>query len=325
MHCWAQGTRYADMPLEHIELVLKEAARFCSEADLDFGAFPMHEVAAHPDASRVLQMFGREFQPLTTTGVPLAEREDWEDVLAAARSLGTTTVWVAFHGVDAEHDRQVNRAGAFQETLTAVRRVHQVGMRVGCNVFLTKANLAGFDRLLDTLLEASLDQISFEPARYQPTTRSRRYATITPELGELEEVAERVLEHSVFHREKWSDLAALTEASYVELALRGMWPAGQRYETPSLQLVCRPNLDLHTGIAGVYGARHGNLQRDDPHAVFARALAHGPVAPRALYLPEVEAPAIDDLARRHGKPDGRQVHFEHQSMHYRWLDQMRLL
>jgi DNA mismatch repair protein MutH len=40
-----------------------------------------------------------EFEPLSTTGVPLALREDWQELLAAAAALGTTTVWVAFHGL----------------------------------------------------------------------------------------------------------------------------------------------------------------------------------------------------------------------------------
>jgi hypothetical protein len=37
-----------------------------------------------------------EFEPLTTTGVPLATRQDWRQLLAAAAELGTTTVWVAW-------------------------------------------------------------------------------------------------------------------------------------------------------------------------------------------------------------------------------------
>jgi hypothetical protein len=91
-HCWAQGVGYGAMSLADIEWVLGEAHRFCDGAGLAFDAYPMHEVAAHPDAARLFALFnahgaaaggGTMFEPLTTTGVPLAVREDWREVLRA--------------------------------------------------------------------------------------------------------------------------------------------------------------------------------------------------------------------------------------------------
>jgi len=112
--------------------VLEQAHRFCDDHGLGFGAYPMHELAAHPQAVEVLGLFAdhvgaAEFEPLATTGVPLATREDWRELLAAAAKLGTSTVWVAFHGLGVEHDRQVNRPGAFAETCLAIQRVHAWG------------------------------------------------------------------------------------------------------------------------------------------------------------------------------------------------------
>jgi hypothetical protein len=152
-HCWAQGVPYQAMPVADVAWVLEQAHRFCDDHGLGFGAYPMHELAAHPQAPEVLRLFAdhvgaAEFEPLATTGVPLATREDWQQVLAAAAALGTTTIWVAFHGVGAEHDRQVNRTGAYAETCLAVQRAHAVGLRAGCNVFLTTANASQAERLL---------------------------------------------------------------------------------------------------------------------------------------------------------------------------------
>jgi hypothetical protein len=89
----------------------------------------MHELAAHPHAAELLRLFAdhvgaAEFEPLSTTGVPLAVREDCRQLLAAAAKLGTTTVWVAFHGVGTEHDRQVNRTGAWTGTSYNVGRTN---------------------------------------------------------------------------------------------------------------------------------------------------------------------------------------------------------
>jgi hypothetical protein len=104
-HCWAQDVPYPAMPLADIAWVLEQGQAACAAAGLSFAAYPFHEVAAHPEASAVLRLFsafpgvpsldaGRPlFEPLSTTGVPLALCPDWAEVLATCRELGTTVVW----------------------------------------------------------------------------------------------------------------------------------------------------------------------------------------------------------------------------------------
>jgi exodeoxyribonuclease V alpha subunit len=112
-HCWAQGVPYPVMPVADVAWVLEQTHQFCDDHGLGFGTYPMHELAAHPQAPEVLRLFAdhvgaAEFEPLATTGVPLATRQDWQQVLAAAATLGTTTIWVlvakatGLLGVDAE-------------------------------------------------------------------------------------------------------------------------------------------------------------------------------------------------------------------------------
>jgi hypothetical protein len=98
------------MPLADITWVLEQGQAACAAAGLIFSAYPFHEVAAHPEAGAVLRLFsafpgdpsldeGRPmFQPLSTTGVPLALRPDWAEVLATCRELGATVVWPACMG-----------------------------------------------------------------------------------------------------------------------------------------------------------------------------------------------------------------------------------
>lgn len=161
------------MPTRDVAMALEQAHRFCDEHGLGFRAYPMHEVAAHPDAAEILRLFAdhvgaAEFEPLATTGVPLATRDDWREVLDAAAKLGTTTVWVAFHGIGTDHDRQVNRPGAYGETCRAIQRVHAAGLRAGCNVFVTKANAPQAERLLGALQRLEIDEMAWEPATYYP-------------------------------------------------------------------------------------------------------------------------------------------------------------
>jgi hypothetical protein len=96
-HCWAQGIPYPAMLVDDVAWVLDQVHWFCDAHGLSFGAYPMHELAAHPQAAELLRQFAdhvgaAEFEPLSTTGVPLATREDWRELLAAAATLGATTV-----------------------------------------------------------------------------------------------------------------------------------------------------------------------------------------------------------------------------------------
>jgi hypothetical protein len=175
-HCWAQGVPYPAMPLTDIAFVLEQASAVCATANRSFSAFPMHEVAAHPQAPEVLRLFARYpgetllgeggpmFQPLSTTGAPLALRPNWREVLAACRELGTTVVWPAVHGWGETHDRMVHRTGAYQETLLGIDRMRTAGMEVGCNVFLTCDNVAQFDAITTDLLTHGVTQFTIEVA-----------------------------------------------------------------------------------------------------------------------------------------------------------------
>jgi hypothetical protein len=323
------------MPLAEIAWVLEQAHTACVAAGMDFSAYPFHEVAAHPEASAVLRLFsafpgdrsvdgGRPmFEPLSTTGVPLALRPDWAEVLATCRALGTTVVWPAVHGVGETHDRMVRRAGAYEETLLGIERVVSTGMGVGCNVFLTRENVGQFDTLVADLLGRGVRQFAVGPAGYLPTARSRRYEALRPALADLVPLVDRVqaLPGPCFGEDEWADLAGHTEAAYRCRALEGRWqePSGPGWE--ELQLVCRPNLDLYWALPGRYRLRFGNLHWDDAQHVLRSALAHGGgSSDDPLWFTLDPPPAVRDLAERYGDPAGERVHSSAQSVRYLWLD-----
>jgi hypothetical protein len=323
------------MPLADIAWVLEQGQAACAEAGIVLSAYPFHEVAAHPEASSVLRLFsafpgdrsrdeGRPmFEPLSTTGVPLALRSDWAEVLATCRELGTTVVWPAVHGLGETHDRLVRRAGAYQETLLGIERACSVGMGVGCNVFLTRENLGQFDAMVADLLAHGVTQLWVGTAGYLPTARSRRYEALRPALGDLLPLVERVqaLPGPRFSCKLWADLAAHTEAAYVRRALDGAWPAPPESFGDELQLVCRPNLDFYWAIPGRYRRRFGNLRCDNAQAVLRAALAHdGGSSDDALWFTLDPLPDVRTLAERYGDPAGGGVHFSPQSVRYRWLD-----
>jgi hypothetical protein len=332
-HCWAQGIPYPAMPIDDVVCVLEQTHRFCDDHGLGFGAYPMHEPAAHPQAAELLRLFAdhvgaAEFEPLSTTGVPLALRQDWQQLLAAAARLGTTTIWVAFHGLGVAHDRQVNRPGAFAETCLAIQRVHAAGLRAGANVFVTTANAGQAERLLETLQRLGVEEMAWEPATFYPTPRGRRNERLRPQLSDLLPLADRICQLSPFHGDAWAHLEAHTEAAWLVRALAGDWPA-QSAELESraggqrLPLVCRPGLELHTGVAGRYRERHGNLRSDGGQAVLGRALEQGGRSLDAVWFGPDRLPSVGELAARHGDRTGQGVHFTEASVRYLWLDRAR--
>jgi hypothetical protein len=194
------------------------------------------------------------FEPLTTTGVPLAVREDWRDVLRAAADTGTVNLWVAFHGVGEVHDRQLNRGGAYAGTCLAIERARAAGLSVGGAVFLTKASLAQLDELTALRRRLPLNAaLALTVADFLPTSRSRRNEQLRPALPDLLPHSARIAELTApANRRWWASLEAHTEAAYVRQALAGDWPTAPERPVGELALVCRPDLGVYSGLAGLY-------------------------------------------------------------------------
>lgn len=332
-HCWARGRPYADMPIQDIAWVLEQAHRACVDAGLVFDVHPMHEVLAHPQAAEVIRLFkavtsperfADSFHPTPTTGVPLAVREDWQALLEAVCGLGITTTWVTFHGAGHVHDAAVNRPGAFRETCLAVERAHAMGLRCGCNIFVTKENVGQFDELVATVRGMSVDGMCWDVARYHPIARVRRREGVRPEQEDLLPVAERIVQLSPFYRDKWSHLESLTEAAYVRQALAPQGDPIPAWECPPLpetvEVVCRRNLDVYSGQAGLYGHRHGNLRADGMAQVIQKAIETGPCSGDALHFSTEVLPPIQSLAAQAGNGQGRKVYFHAPDVRQRWLD-----
>ena len=103
-------------------------------------------------------------------------------------------------------------------------------------------------------------------------------------------------------------------------ALAGDWPDIPDPAPGELALVCRPNLDVYSGLAGLYRTRHGNLRADGIAEVLGRALAHGRQRDDELWFGPGPLPAPDELAARHGDATGLGVHLWPESVRYLWLD-----
>ena len=71
-HCWAQGTGYGMMPFADIEWVLARAHEYYDGRGLGFDSYPMHELAAYPDAAKLFSLFN--LHGGTAAGGPFSSR-----------------------------------------------------------------------------------------------------------------------------------------------------------------------------------------------------------------------------------------------------------
>lgn len=88
-------------------------------------------------------------------------------------------------------------------------------------------------------------------------------------------------------------------------------------------VVCRPSLDVYSGLAGLYRTWHGNLRADSVAAVLGRAPAHGRQPDDELWFGPGPLPAPDELAARYGDDAGLGVHLWPESVRYLWPDRAR--
>jgi hypothetical protein len=184
---------------------------------------------------------------------------------------------------------------------------------------LTTATAGQAERLLGALGRLQIDQMAWEPATYYPTPRGRRNERLRQRPSELLPLADRIRQLSPFHRDAWANLEAHTEAAWVARVLAGDWPPQLAEAEPAngdqgLPLVCRPSLELHTGVAVRYRERHGNLRADGAQAVLSRALEQGGRSVDAVWFRPDPLPSIGELAARHGGRTGQGVHFTETSV-----------
>ncbi|HQO08619.1 MAG TPA: hypothetical protein PLK90_09200 [Clostridiales bacterium] len=323
-HCWAQGKPFKNMPLIDLEEILFKMKEYLSDKpEYALDPFPMFEELAHPETGTQMKLFmkyGMMPYDMPTSGIALAVRPDWKDVLDCIKELEYKFMVLSFHGIGAVHDKAVNRKGAFEDLKLALERIRSAGIDLSFNVFITKESINEIPELIKNVIAPDIDHenimISF--ARYNATSRGRRYEKIRTEYSDVEKISSTLAEYCVDGEtipdadSFLSGIRANTEAELVKLALSLSNEERKNYKPrfmDDIWLVADQNFDLYTGKGNFLTIHHGNIKKDNFSNLMKKALSDNPFsALHSCFSKDISDIDISELAEKYGNPKGQKIY-----------------
>ncbi len=336
MHCWAQSKPFKNMPLSEVEEVLIRVKEYFEDKpEYNLCPFPMFEELAHPDAVEQIKLFRKYGQPpeeVATSGIALAVREDWKDVLDGLKLLEAPFMVLSFHGIGATHDRAVGRKGAFEELLTALKRIRSAGIDIQINVFITKENISEIPELIKNVIapDSVHENILISFARYNATSRGRRYEKLRATYEDVEKIGSVLSEYSgdeVPDKDKFmAEIISLTEAELVKQALSLSEDEKKKYKLRYLNdiwLVADRNFDLYTGKGNFLTTLHGSFKNDDLSILLDKALSCDNFSTlQSCFSKDISDFDLAELAKKYGDPEGQKIYQGGlNEIRDRWVDQ----
>ena len=322
MHCWAQSKPFKNMPLSEVEEVLIRVKEYFEDKpEYNLWPFPMFEELAHPDAVDQIKLFRKYGQPpeeVATSGIALAVRNDWKDVLDGLKLLEVPFMVLSFHGIGATHDRAVGRKGAFEELLTGLKRIRSAEIDIQINVFITKENISEIPELIKSVIapDSVHENILISFARYNATSRGRRYEKLRATYEDIEKIGLVLSEYSgdeVPDKDKFTaEIRSLTEAQLVKQALSLSEDEKKNYKpryANDIWLVADRNFDLYTGKGNFLTTLHGNIRKNDFSFLMDKALSGDRFGTlHSCFSKDISDIDITELAKKFGDPEGRKIY-----------------
>jgi len=158
-----------------------------------------YEPLLHPAICEILtitrERFGDYFEMSTfpTTGIPIATRSDWEEVLDTLRLIGTSELEFTLHGPEHIQNQATNHPRAFELHSLAVRRAKNYGFKTALNLMVTKDMLQHFKETMEIVRRNGYERKRAAIPVYEPTNRLRQFEIHRPTLEDIEPFREHLL------------------------------------------------------------------------------------------------------------------------------------
>ena len=333
LHCARSGRAYPSMSLDNIRIAADAFAEYGERNGARINPAMMNEHLEHENPVEVARMLRERFDALevetvATDGVSLGKRTDWKDVISGLQRLGTRQFWFSFHGYRETHDQIVQRPGAYDELVEAIRRVREMNAGYGTNVFLNTNITGDFKRFVGALDELEIGPQVWTVAFYMPTARLRSYERLRPGYADIEPHLDDILARTVTPPDSWQR-TRLTEQSYLQEILGDDAPEESNWIIPgssAIELVCTSNLDIYDGDVHRLATKFGNLNDTGVEAIMDAVLdarssqTYQDLNSDQLYFDREEMPLIKELAQTVGDASSDKIHTHRASMRNRWLD-----
>lgn len=333
LHCVRSGRAYPSMSLDNIRIAADVFVEYGKKNGIQIFPAMMNEHLEHEnpvEVARILQVRFDTFNVATvaTDGVSLGKRPDWEDIISGLQSLGTKQFWFSFHGHKGAHDEVVQRPGAYDELVEAVRRVREMKVGYGTNVFLNTGIIGDFKRFVRAIDELEIGRQVWTVAFYIPTARLRSYERLRPGYSDIEPHFDDILSRTETPPDDWKR-TLLTEQGFIQEILGDESTEESKWiipESSAIELVCTSNLDIYDGDVHRLATKYGNLNDTGIEAIMDAVLearsnhTYLNLNSDHLYFDKEEMPSVQELAHAVGDADSDKIHAHQTSMRNRWLD-----
>ena len=335
-HCYVDGGPGPLMPLPEYRRcldVLRELFDRLQGFGFDVYLWLDYEPLLHPDICEILRLTRERFPGsfdiscMPTSGIPLATRGDWREVLEVLEEVGTKEMMFTLHGPEEIHDRAVSLCGAYSLEKLAVDRVREYGFGTMVKVIVSKEMIVHFEETMMAVDDHGYDHRFAEVPVYEPLPRLRDFESLRAALEDVQPFVHRLSEFCDRGKrgEYWKN-----PEKYAERNIRSRVLAnGERYSSftrieermPSWMFVnVMPGLSLHYGNAGLSTRRIGSLDRDSPEALAEKIRKLEPNYMFRGFYDVENLPPPASLAREFGDPNSGRLYASEEDLLLRWLD-----
>lgn len=137
LHCCMSGRPDScNMPLKDVERILSEMNTISNEGHF----FPVFDVTNHPEWKEILSLSNKYGYPrnlLSLNGTANLT----PSYLDFIKELGIVNLQLAFHGLEATHDKYVNHKGAFKSLINLIENASKAGLKFWVLIFVGNHNL----------------------------------------------------------------------------------------------------------------------------------------------------------------------------------------
>ncbi len=335
-YCYVDGGPGPLMSLDEFKEVLaylKELSKIVLDKSVRLDPYLDLEPLLHPDCLEIFKLAyevdSEFFGPcIPTSGVPIATRTDWKDVLNVLADVGIRELQLTLHGPRKLYDSATNLEGAFDLHRKTLDRIKEKGFQARLNLIVSKPLLECFEESLRVVELDGYDQQRALIPNYAPCPRLREFESQRPELPEVQPILNELIQlcdnkkRDAIH---WQQTHQSTERYLFEDLRRHpeKYPSFRSIvdSLPNWKFVTiAPGLEVYYGNGNLYSERIANLKEITPRALLEEIEKRDPNYAIGGYFNIDELPSPWEVAKVSADPQIERIYHQTEDVFVKWLD-----